>query len=424
MTGTATTMGAYIRGLDAFPATVRASIEDGLPGLFVEGSGNPTEMRERVRCAIKMSGFAMPERGRIRIIMEPSLVLNSVPSTLDLAVAVAILAASGQIAPEYCEKRLFFGTLDLASQVSARRGVYCASKLAAEAGHLLVTHVGAERLLAGCDYCDIRTLKEFQGAPVMRAKPFAAADDSDVWAKDLFSRGEVIAAAGKLGAAIVGEGINSLTFSRHVRALMPAMDEAEWDCVNSVYSVIGEPEPMGRPVCKIKRGESLPDIIGGGLPVLPGEVTLASGGVLMVGDIAMMPSTTVSALKRVAEDGRVRIVRVNGSYEFPADCVFIADANGAIPEDMSEKVSRAYRSKAMSRAREIADIVIESNDGVYTYDQARGMVETAWGILRERPRPSKAVDRIAQAVVALDGNEVPGPQHYLEAQSLSLDSVF
>lgn len=107
MTGTATTMGAYIRGLDAFPATVRASIEDGLPGLFVEGSGNPTEMRERVRCAIKMSGFAMPERGRIRIIMEPSLVLNSVPSTLDLAVAVAILAASGQIAPEYCEKRLF-----------------------------------------------------------------------------------------------------------------------------------------------------------------------------------------------------------------------------------------------------------------------------------------------------------------------------
>lgn len=226
----------------------------------------------------------------------------------------------------------------------------------------------------------------------MRAKPFAAADDSDVWAKDLFSRGEVIAAAGKLGAAIVGEGINSLTFSRHVRALMPAMDEAEWDCVNSVYSVIGEPEPMGRPVCKIKRGESLPGIIGGGLPVLPGEVTLASGGVLMVGDIAMMPSTTVSALKRVAEDGRVRIVRVNGSYEFPADCIFIVNVNGAIPEDMSEEFSRAYRDKAMSRARGIADIAIESNDAVYTYDQARGMVETAWGILFERPRPVKAVD--------------------------------
>lgn len=95
-------------------------------------------MRERVRCAIKMSGFAMPER--VRVTMEPSLALNTVPSTLDLAVAVAILAASGQIAPEYCEKRLFYGTLDLASQVSARRGVYCASKLAAETGHLLVTH--------------------------------------------------------------------------------------------------------------------------------------------------------------------------------------------------------------------------------------------------------------------------------------------
>lgn len=424
MTGTATTMGAYISGLDAFPAAIKASIEVGLPGLFVEGSGNPIEMRERVRCAIRMSGYAMPERVRIAIIMEPSLVLSTVPSTLDLAVAVAILVASGQIAPEYCEGRLFFGTLDLVSQVSAKRGVYCASRLAAETGHLLVTHVGAERLLAGCDYCDIRTLKEFHGAPVMRAKPFAAADDSDVWAKDLFSRGEVIAAAGKLGAAIVGEDINSLTFSRHVRALMTAMGEAEWDCVNSVYSVIGEPEPMGRPVCKIKRGESLSGIIGGGLPVLPGKVTLACGGVLMVGDIAMMPTATLSALKGVAEDRRVRIVRANGSYEFPADCIFVADANGAIPEDMSEKVSRAYRSKAMSRAREITDIVIESNDGVYTYDQARGMVETAWGILRERPRPSKAVDRIAQAVAALDGNEVPGPQHYLEAQSLSLDSVF
>lgn len=424
MTGTATTMGAYIRGLDAFPATVRASIEDGLPGLFVEGSGNPTEMRERVRCAIKMSGFAMPERGRIRIIMEPSLVLNSVPSTLDLAVAVAILAASGQIAPEYCEKRLFFGTLDLASQVSARRGVYCASKLAAETGHLLVTHVGTERLLAGCDYCDIRTLKEFQGAPVMRAKPFAEADDGDVWAKDIFSRGEVIAATGKLGAAIVGEGINSLTFSRHVRALMPAMDEVERDRINSAYSVIGEPEPIGRPVCKIRRGESLPGIIGGGLPVLPGKVTLASGGVLMVGDTAMLSSATASALKHVADDGCVRIVRANGSYEFPADCIFIVDVNSAIPEDMSEELSRPYRSKAMSRARGIADIAIESNDAVYTYDQARGMVETAWGILRECPRPAKAVDRIAQAIAALDGCELPGAQHYLEAESLRLDSVF
>lgn len=424
MTETATTMGAYIRGLDAFPATVRASIEDGLPGLFIEGAGNPIEMRERVRCAIKMSGFAMPERGRIRIIMEPSLVLNSVPSTLDLAVAVAILVASGQIAPEYCERRLFFGTFDLASQVSAKRGVYCASKLVAETGHLLVTHVGAERLRAGCDYCDIRSLKEIHGAPVMRAEPFEEADDGDVWAKDIFSRGEVIAAAGKLGAAIVGEGINSLTFSRHIRALMPAMDEVERDRINSAYSVIGEPEPMGRPVCKIRRGESLPGIIGGGLPVLPGKVTLASGGVLMVGDTAMLSSATASALKHVADDGCVRIVRANGSYEFSADCIFIVDVNGAIPEDMSEELSRAYRSKAMSRARGIADIAIESNDAVYTYDQARGMVETAWGILRERPRPAKAVDRIAQAIAALDGCELPGAQHYLEAESLRLDTVF
>ena len=107
MTGTATTMGAYISGLDAFPAAIKASIEAGLPGLFVEGSGNPIEMRERVRCAIRMSGYAMPESVRITIIMEPSLVLNIVPSTLDFAVAVAILVASGQIAPEYCEGRLF-----------------------------------------------------------------------------------------------------------------------------------------------------------------------------------------------------------------------------------------------------------------------------------------------------------------------------
>lgn len=421
-TATATTMGAYIRGLDAFPATVMASIEDGLPGLFIEGAGNPIEMRERVRCAIKMSGFAMPER--VRITIESSSVLNTIPSTLDLAVAAAILAASGQIAPEYCESRLYFGTLDIISQVTAKRGVYCASKLAAESGLLLVTHAGAERLRAGCDYCDIRSLKEIHGTLVMRAEPFAEADDGDVWAKDLFSQGEVIAAAGKLGAAIVGEGINSLTFSRHVRALMPAMNEVERDRINSAYSVIGEPEPMGRPVCKIRHGESLPGIIGGGLPVLPGKVTLASGGVLMVDDIAMMSSATVKALKSVSDDGCVRIVRVKGSYEFPADCVFIVDVNGAIPEDVSEEFSRAYRSKAMSRARGIADIAIESNDAVYTYDQARGMVETAWGILCERPRPIKAVDRIAQALAALDGREVPGPQHYLEAQSLSLDSVF
>lgn len=258
----------------------------------------------------------------------------------------------------------------------------------------------------------------------MRAEPFAATDDSGVWAKDLFSRGEVIVAAGKLGAAIVGEGINSLTFSRHVRALMPAMDEAEWDRINSAFSVIGEPEPMGRPIRKIERAESLPCIIGGGLPVLPGEVTLASGGVLVVGDLATLSTATVSALKCVAEERRVRIVRANGSYELPADCIFIVDANDAVPEDMSEEFGRTYRSKAMGRARGITDIAVESNDAVYTYDQARDMVETAWGILRERPRPGKAVDRIAQTVAALDGCEVAAPRHYLEAQSLSLDSAF
>lgn len=424
MTGTATTMGAYISGLDAFPAAIKASIEVGLPGLFVEGSGNPIEMRERVRCAIRMSGYTMPERVRITIIMEPSLVLNTVPSTLDFAVAVAILVASGQIAPEYCEGRLFFGTLDLASQVSAKRGVYCASKLAAETGHLLVTHVGAERLRAGCDYCDIRSLKEIAGASIMRAEPFEAADDSDLWEKELFSREEVISAAGEMGAAIVGEGVNTLWFSRHVRALMPAIDEAEWDCVNSAYSVIGEPEPMGRPVRKIVGRKSLAEIIGGGLPVLPGEVTLASGGVLIVGDIAMLPTATLSALKGVAEDRRVRIVRTNGSYEFPADCIFAVEVSGAVPKDMPEEFSRTYRAELMRRAKGIADFAVEMNDAAYSYDQARGMVETAWGILHERPRASKAVDRIAQAVAALDGNEVPGPQHYLEAESLSLDSVF
>lgn len=424
MTGTATTIGAYISGLDAFPATIKASIEEGLPGFFVEGSGNPSEMRERVRGAIKMSGFAMPERVRITIIMEPSLVLNTVPSTLDLAATVAILAASGQIAPEYCQKRLYFGTLDLASQVSAKRGVYCASKLAAETGRLLVTHIGAERLRAGCDYCDIRVLKEIAGAPIMRAEPFAATDDSDIWERELFSRGEVIAAAGKLGAAIVGEDIDSLTFSRHVRALMPAMDDSEWDRINSAYSAIGEPEPMGRPVRKIERGDSLPGIIGGGLPVLPGEVTLASGGVLMVGDLATLSTATVSALKYVAEERRVRIVRANGSYDFPADCIFAVEVYDAIPKDMPEEFSRTYRSELMRRAKGLADFAVKSSDAVYNYDQACGMVKTAWDVLRERPRPGKAVDRIAQAVAALDGCELPGSRHYLEAQSLNFDTAF
>lgn len=258
----------------------------------------------------------------------------------------------------------------------------------------------------------------------MRAEPFAAPDDSDVWAKDFFSRGEVIAAAGKLGAAIIGDDIDSLTFSRHVRALMPAMDDSERDRINSAYSAIGEPEPTGRPVRKIERVESLPCIIGGGLPVLPGEVTLASGGVLMVGDLATLSTATVSALKYVAEERRVRIVRANGSYEFPADCIFAVEVYGATPKDMPEEFSRTYRSELMRRAKGLADFAVKSSDAVYNYDQACGMVRTAWGVLRERPRPGKAVDRIAQTVAALDGCELPGSRHYLEAQSLNFDTAF
>ena len=113
---------ACIRGVEAFPVTVEVSMAEGIPGITIVGMPDSTvlEARSRIRCALRSTSFEIPRKS-ITVNLSPSDIRKT-GSSLDLPIAVAILALSKQIPREGLEEYLFFGEIALDGSVLATRG--------------------------------------------------------------------------------------------------------------------------------------------------------------------------------------------------------------------------------------------------------------------------------------------------------------
>lgn len=298
---------AIVSGLDVSDVAVSCEIDPTKPPevhvLGMAGSSFETVMA--VRCAVKAAGYHMP-RGSVTIRCEPT---EARPrgAGLGLAIATSILRASGQIAPP-TSHLLIVGEVTLGGNVCPSRGIAAIEDHAETSGLTLVTCDSDEhprRVDVSC-LQDLRQLDLTPTAPErLRPAPqpqVAPAFDVDM-SKTILLRG------------LDRDVVDAL---RLLHASLPVLTQGQCDEVRRIHSVCGEPFEGVVPFRTPHHSITSAGMLGGGRPIVPGELSLATHGLLALTDIERYSDAMLSQVDTAARDGHVRIVRVEESHVMPA----------------------------------------------------------------------------------------------------------
>lgn len=339
----AQTLSASILGVDGIPVRVEVDVAFGLPGLTIVGLAGSAvqEARERVRSAIRNSGFEVPAR-RITVNLAPAD-LPKEGTGYDLAIAAGILAASGQLRDLAATKgTALIAELALDGGLQPVPGAMALVAAVREAGIgaaiVAVGNVAEAASVRGIRVHPAMNLGEAIGhlsgvhqLPVAAPTPLPSweppdgvPDLADVIGQALARRALEIALAGGHNLALCGPpGIGKTLILRCAAALLPPLDDDEAIEVSRIYSVAGmvdrrRPLIRQRPFRSPHHTISTQALVGGGPRVRPGEASLAHRGVLLLDEALQFRSDALDALRQPLEAGSVSIARVDGALQLPA----------------------------------------------------------------------------------------------------------
>ena len=333
-------------GIEARPVDVQVQLTSGLPAFAVVGLGDKAvaESRERVRGALAAIGLALPAK-RITVNLAPAD-LPKEGSHYDLPIALALLVAIGVLPADTLQRMTAIGELGLDGAIAPVAGALPAAIAAHGAGRGLICPRDSGPEAAWSGLTDIlapasliQLINHFKGTQVLTppqpgdALARAAQPDlADIKGQEAAKRALEVAAAGGHNLLMVGPpGAGKSMLAQRLPGLLPPLTAEEMLDVSMIQSVAGliERGRIGRdrPFRAPHHSASMAAMIGGGLRVKPGEVSLAHLGVLFLDELPEFSRQVLDSLRQPLETGEAVIARANAHVTYPARIQLVAAMN-------------------------------------------------------------------------------------------------